>query len=397
MGFLSTFHKFYAYSPEAFAEDYHARRHSPGSFIFSYPLAGPDSFFCYDKEVIALCLTLAAKNAKLQDAYASLSRLGQESLVRSLFLNDVAHSNAIEGLSSTVDGLFKLLLSAGKKPQERFSLIVAEYSLLAKGEGIPCATLQDIRNLYDRLIGRLDGESAVEPPDGQLFRKGSVGIYDEVNPEPLHVGAPNEESIAAQLQQALAIMATPNLDFFVRSALFHFLFESIHPFYDGNGRTGRFILSLQYRQELGEAIPFALSAAIAKRRPAYYRAFKETMAPQNKGDLTTFVYPFLSIVDEAYDGLLASLQSQGDKKARCYEAVASCRFSTSEKRLLTALIEASLYGDFGLTVEELSQQGQASPATTNRFLSKLKKTAGLSIARFGKKDYFLFRLPLTSL
>jgi Fic family protein len=339
MGFLSTFHQFYAYSPEAFAEDYHARRHSPGSFIFSYPLAGPDSFFCYDKEVIALCLTLAAKNAKLQDAYASLSRLGQESLVRSLFLNDVAHSNAIEGLSSTVDGLFKLLLSAGKKPQERFSLIVAEYSLLAKGEGIPCATLQDIRNLYDRLIGPLDGESAVEPPDGQLFRKGSVGIYDGVNPEPLHVGAPNEESIAAQLQQALAIMATPNLDFFVRSALFHFLFESIHPFYDGNGRTGRFILSLQYRQELGEGDSFcSFRGDRENAAPAYYRAFKENDGPpQNKGGPSrpSFIR-FLSIVDEAYDGPLSEpAKPRRQEGPRCYEGGGpSCRFFHERKNVL---------------------------------------------------------------
>jgi 3'-phosphoadenosine 5'-phosphosulfate sulfotransferase len=68
----------------------------------------------------------------------------------------------------------------------------------------------------------------------------------------------------------------------------------------------------------------------------------------------------------------------------------------SEKKLLESLVEAAVYGDFGLTVEQLGKSGKVAPATVNRFLAKIKKNRVLRITRFGK-DYFLFPMANTSL
>lgn len=260
MNFLSTYHKFFALDPHLFEEDYTERRHSGNAFIFSIPVGGPNSFFYYDKAVFALALSLSQKNAKFQELYRSLPPLGQEQLIQHFFLADVQASNEIEDLPSTKEELFCLLQK--KESVDRFSLIVREYSLLSQHRASFPKTLEDIPALYDQLIGKMDTDSPIEKPDGQLFRKGSVGIYGGLELSPIHEGILGEEAIGKALLEALQIALNSEIDFFSRSALFHFFFESIHPFYDGNGRTGRFLLSIQYQKEAGDLAPFILSAAI---------------------------------------------------------------------------------------------------------------------------------------
>jgi Fic family protein len=395
MSFLSTYHKSFAMDPHLFEEDYTERRHSGNAFLFKIPVGGPDSFFYYDKAVFALAISLSEKNAKLNELYRTLPPLGQEQLIQHLFLDDVQASNEIEGLSTTKEGLFNLLQKKGRV--DRFSLIVEEYSLLSQHQVSSPKSLEEIRTLYDQLIGTEDAETPIEKPDGRLFRKGPVGIYGGLELAPIHRGILGEEAIGQALNEALSIAKNPEIDFFSRSALFHFFFETIHPFYDGNGRTGRFLLSIAYQEEAGAVAPFILSAAIRKHRPAYYRAFKEAEDQRNKGDATTFVCPFLKIIDSGYDDTLAYLQKKQNLAEQLRAKTSPFVKTAAEKRLMEALLEASVYGDFGLTVLALSEAGKVGSATVNRFLAKLKKNGVLWIRRFGKKDYFLFPSPNTSL
>ena len=57
------------------------------------------------------------------------------------------------------------------------------------------------------------------------------------------------------------------------AALCHFLFGYIHPFFDGNGRTGRYLLALQLSRPLSQPTVLSLSRVIAENKATYYRAF----------------------------------------------------------------------------------------------------------------------------
>ena len=79
----------------------------------------------------------------------------------------------------------------------------------------------------------------------------------------------------------------------IRIAIFHYLFGYIHPFYDGNGRTSRFINSYLLSKKLQFLVSYKLSYTIKENMNSYYKSFKETNDEKNKGNLSFFVISFL--------------------------------------------------------------------------------------------------------
>ncbi|MEK7474432.1 MAG: Fic family protein [Candidatus Coatesbacteria bacterium] len=74
----------------------------------------------------------------------------------------------------------------------------------------------------------------------------------------------------------------------VSSAVVHFRFEDIHPFADGNGRTGRLLALWElYRRGFDTLHIFSVDEYYWEHRPAYYRAFEEVR--RGDGDLTGWI------------------------------------------------------------------------------------------------------------
>lgn len=90
------------------------------------------------------------------------------------------------------------------------------------------------------------------------------------------------------MEKALQFLHTDSCDYLLRIAVFHYLFGYIHPFYDGNGRTSRFISSYLLSQKLNSSIGYRLSYTIKEHLPQYHEAFKICNHYNNKGDLTPF-------------------------------------------------------------------------------------------------------------
>ncbi|MDF9451956.1 Fic family protein, partial [Bacillus toyonensis] len=86
------------------------------------------------------------------------------------------------------------------------------------------------------------------------------------------------------------------------------MFEHTHPFYDGNGRLGRFLMGLKLREILSVPTAMSLSRELSKDRQKYYKSFTVTEEPLNRGEATFFVIALLEMLSSAQESLLNSLE-----------------------------------------------------------------------------------------
>ncbi len=143
--------------------------------------------------------------------------------------------------------------------------------------------IQEIKNCFDAydLINTLDYTSKKDLlkahyemtkyliDEAGKFRKGNVGVFS--GNQLIHLGA-KSEFVNQCIDDLFSWLKRPDNNLIIASCVFHFEFEYIHPFADGNGRMGRLwqTLILTKFNPLFEYIP--IETLIRKKQEAYYEA-----------------------------------------------------------------------------------------------------------------------------
>jgi len=134
---------------------------------------------------------------------------------------------------------------------------------------------------------------------GKLRTKG-VGIVK--GSQTVHV-APPAEIVKSLLADLLEYIKTDEDILLVKSCVFHYEFEFIHPFEDGNGRMGRLWQTVILRQEYPVFNYLPIESLIKQKQEEYYRTLDTC---DKKGESTGFIDFMLTIIDEALENLLSS-------------------------------------------------------------------------------------------
>lgn len=280
-------------------------------------------FLAVPHELLTLSEDVMGAERRISSLLAGLPYVVQGALVRSLVVDEVVCTNELEGVSSTRKQISDLLendlLAAPAAPpsasssaaptRRRFRELARLYLGLSDPEAadrLP-RTPADIRAIYDLVMQGEDlGDDA---PDGALFRKGRVDVIG-VGQRTLHEGVFPESAIVETVRRMLDIVNSGEMPPLLGALVGHFVFEYAHPFYDGNGRTGRYLLALGLTRSLTALTALSLSRTIAESRSRYYRAFKETESQLNRGELTMFVLTMLEYVREAQRTLIGDLEQK---------------------------------------------------------------------------------------
>ena len=250
-------------------------------------------------------------------------------------------------------------------------------------------TCEDIRKIYDDIfleeIKKYDKDNM---PDGQIFRKESVSVYSATEKE-IHHGLMPESNIIDVMSKSLAFLHNDDVEELLRIAVFHYLFGYIHPFYDGNGRTSRFISSYLLSKQLNHIIGYRISYTIKENIKEYYKAFKVCNDPLNKGDLTSFVEMFLNIIDISAKQLSNALASRVQSLNNLENSIKLLPHGNEVKYagLYDLLIQASLFADSGISTTELCEMLDVVPATLRTRINSIPKGLIKSV-KDGNTNYY---------
>lgn len=370
--------KLYYADPELYEKEYARRLHAENTVHIDLPIGTNPAFVYPDYRMYEKIAAILRVDTDVRLLCNDLPGIALHHYTERCLIGEILQSNHIEGVISTRKELSEILQEVKSKRKPRNLMgIVSQYVMLENSRCIPIRSCQDIRDLYDKLfsydIGKNDKEDL---PDGKIFRRGTVSVISEIQKE-IHKGLYPEEKIIAAMEQALIFLETNQTDPLIKIAAFHYLFGYIHPFYDGNGRTDRFISSALLMNELNSLISFRISYTIKEHLSKYYKAFKICNDPKNKGDISPFVHFFLDVILEAENNLLSALTDRREK-LHYYDRIMD-QFSESVDPeiifLCRLLIKAALFSNHGISLSELEQYMGLSANTIRKKLRQIPEKA----------------------
>jgi Fic family protein len=165
-------------------------------------------------------------------------------------------------------------------------------------------------------------------------------------------------------------------------ALIHYQFEAIHPFGDGNGRTGRIINVLYLiNKELLQLPILYLSRYVIQNKTDYYRLLKEVTENKNWIDWIHF------ILEGVGQTAATTLQKIKDILAlkQIVEATIEKNLKTSNANQLADLIFSHPY----IKVSVLEQNNIAKRQTAANYLKKIEEIGLLHSVKVGKEVYYI--------
>ena len=273
------------------------RRDSVGTFRLGYETKAGELFLAVPKELSTLTEQVLRTERKVTALLNGMNQLAANAVLRGLVFDEVVFTNAIEGIHSTRRQIKDALESVSNDAsRRRFKELALLYMDIASGKAEEPTTPEGVRAIYDRVMdGELDDAHV---PDGRLFRKDGVDVIaGGVNV--IHRGLEPEEKIVEAVKSMLALIEDEGIPSLYAALASHYLFEYAHPFYDGNGRTGRYLCSLMLDRSLSKPTVLSLSRVILEHRDQYYKAFRSVENPMNKGELTFFVMEMMNLVRKA--------------------------------------------------------------------------------------------------
>ncbi|WP_162419014.1 Fic family protein [Cyclobacterium roseum] len=221
-----------------------------------------------ESRVVLKALTTAHQAlGQLKGLAKSIPR--QDILINSLVFQEAKDSSEIENIVTTHDELYKSTLELDrdmspetKEVRNYVAALKRGFDLVKKNQLLTCNQILEI-------------QAILEENNAGFRRLPGTTLKNDRTGEVVYLPPQDAETILALMQNLEQFINDPemsDLDPIVKMAVIHFQFESIHPFYDGNGRTGR-IINILYLvlQDLMDLPILYLSRYIIQNKSAYYQ------------------------------------------------------------------------------------------------------------------------------
>ena len=301
-------------------------------------------------------------------------------IIMKILSNELYKTNKIEGIETVKSEIHSSLKDdrTSSKKSNKLDGIIKKYKDIMENnfeDTEHIDNLSSFRKIYDEMFEDFE-KSGNYKLDGKYFRKDTVKIINGLG-NIIHIGVNGEEAIEKNIESLIEFMNRKDITFLLKASIVHFFFEYIHPFYDGNGRFGRYLLSLYLARKLDNLTAFSVSYSISRNLDDYYKSFVEVEDVNNYGEITFFVENILKTIKNGQEMIIELLNDSVMKFKHSMEILDGLTKELSEKEniILQIYLQNYLFNDFEeLTNVELTAIiGDLTQQTINKYTQELEK------------------------
>lgn len=340
----------------------------------------------YDLETKEVLKQLNRANRKLAELKGVAQTIPNERiLISSLTLQEAKDSSEVENIVTTQDDLYR----AGLDPSHQFITAATKEVLFyreAINEGFRMVrnkyilTLNDIKHVQEILEQNTAGFRTT--PGTQLKRENDGAV----------IYTPPQDGMAivrymSNLEQFINDDHLSQLDPLIKMAIIHHQFESIHPFYDGNGRTGR-IINILYLVITGLLdLPILyLSRYITRNKGEYYRLIQaiRDKNTDNAAEWEAWILFMLKGVEVTAEDTISLVKNIGRLMAEYKNVIRPDFGSKYNHELLNGLF----YHPY-TKIDHVVANMQVSRQTASKYLDRIVALGLLKKEKMGKENYYI--------
>ncbi|MDQ6827836.1 MAG: Fic family protein [Gemmatimonadota bacterium] len=305
-------------------------------------------------------------------------------LINALGMQEAKDSSAIENIVTTHDELFRDAAFPDEGGSASAKEVLRYRQALRVGfDAVRASGLLTINHILQIQRELERNEAGFRKVPGTVL-KDSVGRTVYTPPDPDVV-----PGLMSDLERYINAPATADLDPLIRMALIHHQFESIHPFYDGNGRTGRIINVLYLLTQGLLDIPILyMSRYIVRTKSDYYRLL-QTVREENAWEAWA-TYMLRAVEASARDGVA---MVTGIKRVLLES---KHRIRSEHRKIYSQDLINSLFTHPYTKIQFIERDLDVSRITATKYLNALA-AGGILVKRKVGRGYYYINEPLTAI
>lgn len=301
----------------------------------------------------------------------------QAILINAIVLQEAKDSSEIENIITTSDDLYKAISSTSARlnPATKEVMFYREalYAGFRKIGQRGLISINDIIELQSILIGNAAG---IRTTPGTALINGATDTVVYTPPE-------GEQAIHRLLQNFVEYLNDADASL-VKMAILHYQFESIHPFYDGNGRTGRIINVLYLILKGYLDIPILyLSSYIIKNKTRYYELLRSVT---QTGEWEEWILYLLHAIEDTARETIGKIKRI---RALLDETIDLVR--QRAPRIYSKELVELLFVNPYCKIEFLTIQLKVERKAASRYLYQLEEHGILELHKSGRENIFVNR------
>lgn len=299
-------------------------------------------------------------------------------LINTLSLQEAKDSSAIESIITTHDELFKEELfpdfassAAAKEVRNYVTALRTGFELIKNTQLLTSNHILDI-------------QSELEKNRAGFRKLPGTELKNEQSGETIYTPPQDHDTIVRlmnNLEYFINDDSMSEVDVLVKMAIIHFQFESIHPFYDGNGRTGRIINVLYLVQkELLDIPVLYLSGYIIRTKSDYYRLLQEV---RDNNAWEEWILYMLTGVEQTARQTIRIVQNIKDAVMKYKHQIRdNYKFYSQD------LINNLFYHPY-TKIEFIERDLKVSRLTATKYLDSLADGGFLKKEKIGRSNYYV--------